>query len=142
VKGKGHEPLAHGDVPKQPASRCKPHVCDWNGDGTLDLLVGDFASMTGPEPKLTDAQKAKKAELEKEMSANSEAICKLIDKCDNDLDKLVGKDKQQWDAAQNRSSEIWQALQPLQAESTMGGFVWVYLRKPATKAAANEGQRE
>jgi hypothetical protein len=98
--------------------------------------------MTGPEPKLTDAEKAKKAELEKELQATSETIGKLFEKCDNDLDKLTGEDKKQWDATQDRSSKIWQALQPLRAESKMGGFVWVYLRKPATKAAANEGQRE
>jgi len=138
LKGRGHEPAAHGDEPKQPASRCKPHVCDWNGDGTLDLLVGDFASLTGPEPKLTDEQKATKAKLEKEQSTISEAMSKLFQKCDNDLDKLAGVDKTQWDTIQKRSSEIWQELTPLQAEHLTAGFVWVYLRKPATKTAANE----
>jgi len=142
VKGKGHEPVAHGEEPKQPGSRCKPHVCDWNGDGTLDLLVGDFASMQGPEPKLTDEQKAKKAQLGKELDATGETFNKLYQKCDNDPDKLTGEDKKLWDATEKRSSEIWKALQPLQAESKMGGFVWVYLQKPATKAAPNEGQRE
>lgn len=44
-------------------SRVKPHVCDWNGDGQLDLLLGDF-SMTTPERKeLTEAQAARKTEL-------------------------------------------------------------------------------
>jgi len=138
VSGKGHGSVAHGEEPKQPASRCKPHVCDWNGDGTLDLLVGDFTSINGPEPQLTDEQKARKKELEKELQANSEAMGKLYEKCDNDVDKLVGEDKKQWEAVQKKSSELWGALQPLQAESKPSGFVWVYLRKPPTKAAANE----
>jgi hypothetical protein len=138
LKGKGHDPTAHGDEPKQPASRCKPHVCDWNGDGTLDLMVGDFASLTGPEPVLTDEQKATRARLEKEQSTISEAMTKLFQKCDNDLDKLAGDDKAQWKAVEKRSSEIWEELRPLQAEQKMGGFVWVYLQKPPTKAAANE----
>src|SRR5262245_53325851 len=142
VKGKGHASRAQGDEPRQAASRCKPDVCDWNGDGTLDLLVGDFASLKGPEPKLTDEQKARKAELEKELQATNETFNKLYQKSDNDPDKLTGEDKTQWDATQARSSEIWKALQPLQAEHKNGGFVWVYLRKPPTKAAANEGQRD
>jgi hypothetical protein len=65
-------------------------------------------------------------------------MSKLFQKCDNDLDKLAGDDKTQWDTIQKRSSEIWQELTPLQAEHLTAGFVWVYLRKPATKTAANE----
>jgi len=138
LKGSGHGGVAHGEEPKQPASRCKPHVCDWNGDGTLDLLVGDFASLTGPEPELTDEQKATKAKLMKEQSTISEAMSKLFQKCDNDPDTLTGDDKTQWDTIQKRSSEIWKELTPLQAEHKTAGFVWVYLRKPPMKAAANE----
>lgn len=138
VKGKGHGSVAHGDEPKQAASRCKPHVCDWNGDGAPDLLVGDFASLTGPEPELTDEQKATRTKLQKELRSAGQAMGKLYEKCDNDTDKLVGEDKKEWDAIQTRHSEIWKELKPLQAEQKMSGFVWVYLQKPATKAAANE----
>ncbi|HEX6812812.1 MAG TPA: VCBS repeat-containing protein [Planctomycetota bacterium] len=138
VRGKGHVAPASGEEPKLPASRVKPHVCDWNGDGTLDLLVGDFASLKGPEPQLTSEQKATKAKLEKEMQANSEAMGKLFAKCDNEPDKLAGEDKKEWEAVQKRSSELWKELTPLQAERRPSGFVWVYLRKPPTKAAANE----
>jgi hypothetical protein len=142
VKGKGHGALPHGEEPKQPASRCKPHVCDWNGDGTLDLLVGDFTSITGPEPKLTEAQKARKAELDKEQQTTSEAMFKLYEKCDNDPDKLAGDDKKQWDSIQSRLSEIWTELRPLQAENKPAGFVWVYLRKAAAEASARPDRRD
>ena len=44
-------------------SRSKLQVLDWNGDGRMDLLVGDFASERGKPPQLTEEQKAKKEAL-------------------------------------------------------------------------------
>lgn len=49
--------------------RAKPHVVDWNGDGYLDLLVGDF-HMTPPERKeLTDEDEFRLAGLQAEVEA-------------------------------------------------------------------------
>src|SRR5262249_29870144 len=48
--------------------RAKICVTDWNNDGWPDLLVGDFTSWSGPEPKLTDEQKARKKELEAKLN--------------------------------------------------------------------------
>jgi len=139
VKGSGHGDAKEGEEPKGPGSRCKPHVCDWNGDGALDLLVGDFASLSGPEPVLTDEQQATKKELEAESRQNSDAMSKLFEKCDNDIEKLTGDDKKAWDAVEKRSSEIWEQLRPLQAEHKTAGFVWVYLRRPAANATTGDG---
>lgn len=44
--------------------RVKPHVTDWNGDGRLDLLLGDFG-MRQPDTKdLTEEQAKELADLE------------------------------------------------------------------------------
>src|SRR5919108_356256 len=36
------------DNPKRCGTRTKPAVADWNGDGQVDLLVGDFSYFNGP----------------------------------------------------------------------------------------------
>ncbi|MBL9077883.1 MAG: VCBS repeat-containing protein [Planctomycetes bacterium] len=139
VQGRGH-----GDdesaVPTGPTHRCKPHVCDWNGDGRLDLLVGDFRSYAGPEPALTDEQKARRKQLEAEQAANMAAITAVFEQCD-DPDTLTGEAKQKFEALQARSQELWEQLRPLQPESKTGGHVWVFLRRAAADAAARQDAR-
>ena len=39
------ELLPANQHPERSCTRSKPAVADWNGDGNLDLLVGDFASL-------------------------------------------------------------------------------------------------
>ncbi|HEX5053913.1 MAG TPA: VCBS repeat-containing protein [Planctomycetota bacterium] len=139
VKGNGHGTLEHGQQPTAAASRCKPHVCDWNGDGALDLLVGDFASVTGAEPELSEAQKATKAKLVAERSELSQKQGKLLTRCDNDLERLTGDDKKQWDAVRERIGKVYEALRPLEAENKFAGFVWVYLQRKPANAAGGSG---
>jgi hypothetical protein len=45
--------------------RIKPHVVDYNDDGKLDLLLGEFSSMTIQRDGLTDEEKVKLADLKK-----------------------------------------------------------------------------
>jgi hypothetical protein len=139
------------DVPK-PGNRAKVCVVDWNGDGKLDLLVGDFSSAMGEEPKLTDKQQeekkeiqAKLAEVNKEMQpffnalskADQEAIkfkdpaerTKALQKNWDDLSKNC---KKQLD----RRNELYQALSKYQAPYFSHGYVWLYLRK-TTAASVN-----
>jgi len=137
VKGRGHG-SATGE-PTGPSSRVKPHVCDWNGDGALDLLVGDFCSRTGPEPMLTDKQRAQKDRLQGEMQKVSQELGKLYEKCDNEPDQLTGDDKKQYEAVRARLTAISNDLRPLEPERISGGNVWVYLQKRAVDAAAPKG---
>jgi hypothetical protein len=45
-------------------TRVKVCVCDYNGDGRLDLLVGDFSMASGETPKQTEAQKKEEEEAQ------------------------------------------------------------------------------
>ena len=47
-------------------SRSKICVTDWNEDGLLDLLVGDFANQKPDLPEPTPEQKAEHTRLQKE----------------------------------------------------------------------------
>jgi hypothetical protein len=137
VKGSGHGAAGAG-APLQPTSRVKPHVCDWNGDGVLDLLVGDYASLTGPEPVLSAEQKAKKEKLEAEQSKIGQTLSALYVKSDNDPETLTGEDRKQYEAVRARMTAIYEEMKPLRAEHKSAGFVWVYLQKPVANAGASK----
>jgi hypothetical protein len=71
-------------------TRAKVWVGDWDGDGRLDLLVGDFSMSQGPQPKLSDADRkrqkelqAKLAEINKELEPYSREIAKFFEKGGN-----------------------------------------------------------
>jgi hypothetical protein len=55
---------AKGVKEGQHGVRAKICVVDWDGDGWLDLLVGDFGMTIGEAPKMTEADKAKKQQAE------------------------------------------------------------------------------
>jgi hypothetical protein len=56
IPEQGEAPAAGGQ-PARSGMRAKVHAVDWNKDGKLDLLVGDFAYAQA-QPALTDEQKA------------------------------------------------------------------------------------
>lgn len=59
--------LAPGES-MRPGARAKPHVVDWDGDGRLDLLVGDVISVRGPTPELTAEDLEEQEHLQQKLS--------------------------------------------------------------------------
>src|SRR5207237_785003 len=43
------------------------HAVDWDGDGRLDLLVGDFATQKPDRPEPSEKEKAEHAKMRKEL---------------------------------------------------------------------------
>jgi hypothetical protein len=127
---------------KVPLRGIRAKVCavDWNGDGRLDLLVGDF---TMQKPNLPEPTPEKKAEQDKYRTK-----LKSIEARYHELaGKLYGqarvKEKEERDKFQKELSKVSQEMTELRSklppEYEQHGWVWLYLRKPAdTKTAARK----
>jgi hypothetical protein len=146
---------ASSDVPfspKTPGVRTKPFAADWNGDGKLDLLVGDFLEIQKPARNLTKNDEKRLKQVETEMRSVMQQIQKVFPRVQAKAMKSAGvKDWRNATAAQRQKytqayQKAWLAeksaqkldqryrtlsteyakLRP-QMEPT--GVVWVYLRK-------------
>lgn len=129
----------YGDkAPKevQRGTRAKICVADWNGDGRLDLLVGDFATQKPDLPVPSDAEKAKQDQLKKELEQVQVKYRAMIT-------KMQGKDrpKEKDDIKKFRDElqEVQMQMQALQSklprEYENHGWVWLFLRQPAGNPA-------
>lgn len=139
--------------PKVPGARTKPFAADWNGDGKLDLLVGDYIQIEAESKPLTAAQKKELAALEKKQSeimkkmqsasqrvqqqALKEAGLKqfpdmndkeAMDKFSQAYSKAFREDKE-YSAISKEYSGIYSKIAQLKPRAEGTGVVWVYLRK-------------
>ena len=138
--------------------RAKPTACDWNGDGLLDLLVGDYVVVRGPQPKLTAEQQTERTKNETEMSTLrgrlSSLDARLLDRAryengvrdhrkteDEPLEEKIEartRELEKEDAEFQMLSASLERLaarnQQLSAQFSMHGYVWVYLRRPKAES--------
>jgi hypothetical protein len=133
--------------------RSKPAVYDWNGDGKLDLLVGDFVSFLGDEPQLDAEATRTKDDFERRARAvdgeieelshaatmqasaelgvgdswsypNSAARHRVSERRDSIL-----RANPRHEELQSQSRDLASKLAPFRPKYAAHGFVWVYLRK-------------
>jgi hypothetical protein len=131
--------------------RAKPCVADWNGDGKLDLIVGDYTSIK-PRPKnLTAAEQKKAAALEKEQQQVQQQFTKAYEETQRATYKEMGlkyganipanrrkefQERQGLIYARNkelrrlsdRTGQLYSELRRYRNYPQSAGFVWVYLR--------------
>ncbi|MGL4550010.1 MAG: FG-GAP repeat domain-containing protein [Gemmataceae bacterium] len=101
---------------KGPTRATRVWVDDVDGDGKLDVLVGDSVTLITPVKGLSDADLKKKfAEWQGGFQMASEAMSKATD------DKSRAKAREEYQKAYERRSAF------MKEERT--GFVWLYLRK-------------
>lgn len=118
--------VAEDQEPDGPGLRCKICVTDWNGDGRLDLLVGDFWTQKATPPKLTPEETQRCAELRKRRAELSEKWQDLHRKQEKE-----GKDDQpseELTKVEKEMSQNWDDLRKLEPGDSQHGSVWLYLR--------------
>ena len=111
-------------------TRSKICVTDWNEDGLLDLIVGDFSFQKPDLPEFTDEQKAEHERMKKELETARENNRTLSE-------KLYGKDsartKEQIEQLKKEQQEVRNRMTELRsklpAEYERHGWVWLFLRK-------------
>ena len=100
-----------------PRSATRVWVADVNGDGKLDLLVGDSVTLVSPAKGLSEEEFKKKfADWQKAFKAASAA-----------LNSAAGDAKAQAKAAEEYNKVYSRRAEFMHEEMT--GFVWLYLQK-------------
>jgi hypothetical protein len=134
-ESKSHEQLLQEGTKVEPASSTRVWAHDWNGDGLLDLLVGDTANLVKPAPGLTPEK------FEQKKREFLEAMSKLGEKQRPIMERYMSAREKGEDVPEELAqamAEVQIELQNLfatqtefqQTENT--GFVWLYLQKPRT----------
>jgi hypothetical protein len=131
--------------------RSKVAVYDWNGDGKLDILVGDFVSALGPEPELDAEEQHSRDEVEKQWRKLNAEIQSLSHAATLRASAELGiRDEWSYPASRRmvaarrdqileadpryveirtEATALWNKLDKFKAKHATHGFVWVYLRK-------------
>ena len=113
-------------------NRAKVCVTDYNGDGLLDILLGDYQVLGHDPPELTEKEQKEHAELEEERNRLNKKYMELFE-----VGKGPGrsKDKDEAKAARDEMKQITKRLieirKVLPKATTSHGWVWCFLQKPA-----------
>lgn len=148
-----HDPKSRvGFTPARPGARTKPFAADWNGDGKLDLLVGDYIQIAKPSKPLSAAQKKRLSELERRQRELGPRYARAAQRVQAKVEKeasfrdprnptqeefrrfsaaydRASKQDKEYLALQKESSELYAKIAALKPQVEGTGLVWVYLRK-------------
>ena len=109
------EPLSESEL-AGPTTSTRVWVADVNGDGKLDILLGDSVTLVAPAKGLSVE------EMKKKQAAWQEAVTKLSKEMSSEKDQTARiKANQEFQKIYQKRSEF------MKEDST--GFVWVYLQK-------------
>lgn len=131
VQGKGWREAASG----QPECGLRVKVCatDWNGDGRLDLLLGDYATLKPDLPAPTPAEAKQHAAMRAELDGIYASYGELVDKLYGRSRVKNADDRKAFEAElevlKTRMGELQDALPP---EEESHGWIWLFSRKPRT----------
>ena len=122
------------NMPAEPVRGMRSKVCaaDWNGDGRLDLLVGDITYQKPKRPDPTPEQKAEEDRIREELKPVEERYRDLSQrffgqrgKKDVPADEREKVQKEFGEVSQ----QMWKLREKLPPEYDNHGWVWLFLRK-------------
>jgi len=126
------ERISSQNPPKEVRRGMRSKICvtDWNNDGQLDLLVGDFAMQKPDLPEPTPEQQAQYTQMREELDKVMERYRTLSEKFyakdpERTKEQVEQLQKEQREA-RDRMNELYSKLP---AESDRHGWVWLFLRK-------------
>jgi hypothetical protein len=100
-------------------------VADYNGDGAVDLLVGDFSSARRPKRTLTAEETNRRDELRARSAEVEKALVALPEQSGGKPDS----ESQEARKLQDELEAIHTELSPYEHTPEYHGWVWLYLRK-------------
>ena len=136
----------------KPGVRAKVCVVDWDGDGRLDLLVGDFGGIYGEKAELSEQDQKleqeanrKIQELQKKMQPFYDEYAKRLKTSKGDHSAQARRERQQkalevlnldeFQALKKEMQQVAETARKFRRPPVHQGHVWLYLRKPATTTA-------
>ncbi len=123
---------------KYPGDRTKVHVTDWNGDGRVDLLIGDFVTLIYTLNPLNEKEKQELAILETKFNeAQKEWRALDVERLSFHPNPVPEEFRTRYADFEKRQMDIIQSMRPYRRDiSEAHGYVWLYLRDGnASKAA-------
>ena len=106
----GYNEVIWSETDVTPGIRAQPEVFDYNGDGKLDLLVGDFYTAYDFKPNLSDEQKQQVKQLVAESQSSGNAFKTKFEALQEDFKKRYSGDEIFSDKADKEWSEAYHAL--------------------------------
>jgi hypothetical protein len=114
--------------------RAKPCVVDWNGDGRLDLLLGDVCGYFLAKPSQTEQEKAEERRANDLLPGLRQKWAETFQRYRQTED---AKEQAELRTQLQRLKDEIANVQDLQSRYKEGnqshGFVWLFLRKPGEK---------
>jgi hypothetical protein len=132
----------------RPSVRAKVCVVDWNGDGRLDLLLGDFGGIYGEKPKLSEQDKKIEQEANGKMHELQQQLQPFYDAYSKKLQSPVKRDdspearrerqqkarevlnQKEFLELQEQMQKLSETVRKFRRPPMHQGHVWLYLRKP------------
>jgi len=120
------------NAPKEPSRGRRSKVCvaDWNGDGRLDLLLGDLATLKPDRPDPTPEQAAEYEMILKELETIGKEYSSLNSKV---YGSSKIKDKAELEKVKEKLQVIRHEMSALSAklpcEYENHGWIWLFLRE-------------
>ena len=124
------------NAPAEPTrgERSKVCVTDWNGDGQLDLLVGDMAYLKPPAKELTDAEKQQHEAIREQLKPIETRRREIVEKVFS-KDKILNKAERKTLTIELKAlnEQLAKLESQLPTEIEDHGWVWLFLHKPIRK---------